>query len=272
MRFHIPSLLIFFSSLYFATANNQNYFFDVGVHRNGNGSNQWNSNPVWAVGSTQKLQWRTTIANYSLFLWQQLPNVNAAQHSKSSIYTKQQGEAELGEFMWQVTPYELNLDLSSVFYVSLGSADVVDFNSGYFNISKASSTSSIDAYGTQLPASSDTSSTTQPPASSSATTTALSGGSSDLKIGLGVGLGLGISLVLAAGAFVVWCLKRRKAAPESVKPEKKEVDGVDFGYSERIQHAELSADSGLQELSDERSERVYEAPGDEQGHGNGRMS
>lgn len=98
---------------------------------------------------------------------------------------------------WLVQTYDLNLDDSPVFllWTNWTTGSPSGFTSAYFNISKATISSSSSSSSSQLTASSSLQlpSGTSP---ASQTQSAINGISSETKIGLGVGLGIGIPLLL----------------------------------------------------------------------------
>lgn len=256
-------LLFYITSTSVHAADANNYFYGVGTHR-GNASDPWGADPVWPLGSEQKITWYTTFSEYVVLLWQELPNGASAQYSATPLLNKTAEDREQGELKWNVTTYELNLDLDQVFYLTLGNgaSDPNTLHSGYFNISRA------------LKASGSTTSSTPKSTSSSSSENASnddSGASSATKIGLGVGLGVGIPLLLALLAFI-WFFKRRsrknhsktEAATDHTSDEKDSYAMKTDPQLNDLRAAELDQHGTLSELPAETV--MHEAPG---GHGDG---
>ena len=204
---------------------------------------------TWTLGSTQDIQWSTSLDSYNISLYQQGTDPPPEQEP-GTIYSKffrpsfskmlklYQGVGSGGAgqqfFKWQVQTYNENLAFSPIYFLWLAPGDPQGFTSHYFNItdqiqdlaSSTSSTSSTFAFtpSTSLASSMTASSLPSTPSQRSSQTpvTPPAGASSNtepLKVGLGVGLGIGIPLVLLAGIWIgLRLVKSRQHSPRDMNP------------------------------------------------------
>ncbi|MCJ1313451.1 hypothetical protein MMC25_007129 [Agyrium rufum] len=186
-------------------------------------------NPVYELFSTQNISWSTDLAFYSISLWQQILDLNAAKLG-GPIYDVVGAEGGVTFTPWTVALQNLSLDDSNVFYLKL--LDTTGANtpvtSHYFNVTNENATttsSSLPITATipiPIPVSSADSprssqSTVVPSSSSSsATSTVISTptpqpiNNHDRSIALGVGLGVGLALLTLAASVAILTYRHRK--------------------------------------------------------------
>ncbi|KAK4494105.1 hypothetical protein PRZ48_014403 [Zasmidium cellare] len=184
-------------------------------------------NLAWSLGTTQKVEWTTTLTSYDMELWQQGIDPGIG-YSLGTVFTANGDGSGDKSFEWTVQTYSTNLTFSPIFFLWLNPNKQDGFSSHYFNITKdpSSSSSSILSTSTSaLPSSTSATSAALVSASataiSSATTTPTASHDSGLTLnaGLGVGLGVGIPLVLIAGVFIgmkVMSQRRRSRRPDEL--------------------------------------------------------
>lgn len=211
-------------------------------------SNNFVANLAFTLGSTQRIQWATTIESYYIALFQQeidppsgrqletIYSMRMKQPTciRASLILRAASEGnETGQqtLSWRVQLYDSSLRDSPVYFLWLNPGADDGFSSHYFNITISSSSASPSSTSSARPSSTTS---TVPPSSvvASPTPSTLSaemptsiptspsrGDSSTpetLKVGLGVGLGIGIPLVLIAGIWIgLQAVKQRKAAHSS---------------------------------------------------------
>ncbi|KAF6238112.1 hypothetical protein HO173_003746 [Letharia columbiana] len=176
-------------------------------------SNNFVANSSWTLGSTQKIQWSTTInSSYYIALFQQSINP-ASGLPLQTIYNVEGGGTGQQSFDWQVQIYNSNLSFSPLYFLWLNPGNPQGFKSNYFIITNQAQSSSSSSSSTAFTSSTSlttsmiaSSSSSTPPQRSSDTAFASPSNASSsteiVKVGLGVGVGIGIPLVLIAGIWI----------------------------------------------------------------------
>ncbi|KAJ5116433.1 hypothetical protein N7456_000781 [Penicillium angulare] len=213
-------------------------------------------NPVYKLGQTVQMRWTTTLASFSIMLW---------QNNNPDYEWVQTDVSDMTSYDWIVSTNQ-NLTAGDVFFFQVRNASNIEdqdelFASHYFNITENSTAttttfSTTSATETTAPTSADASAETISTsislvASSTATATtattatthpALSttkasdatgdnpgkgGLSTNAKIGVGIGAGVGIVLIFAGG--LILCLHRRRL--KSINMSSSQLPGVQNNQS-----------------------------------------
>jgi hypothetical protein len=228
-----------------AQTNAQNFFINPTLP----GPNQaFSANPVWSVGSTQKIKWRTEYENFTINLWQQdLGFQGAGIGPGPTIFctaapflhfvtarklmtpeAKANPDRDADEFDWVVQTFTFDLSESDVFFLWLTTDTPGGITSHYFNITErdTSTSSSSSAATLSTSTSSSSASLTSSSAASAAaqaTNSAESsnsnkGLSSGTKIGIGVGVGFGGAILILLSTVVALMLRKRKKRRQPLPP------------------------------------------------------
>ncbi|KAK3659950.1 hypothetical protein LTR56_000876 [Elasticomyces elasticus] len=237
-------------------------------------------NEVWRKGSTQHIQFETTISKYYIMLYQQ--NDTGHANPVLQVYKSPDNGDGSGQqqFDWVVTNGTSDLSISPFYYLWLSDFNKFLISSHFFNITEeplieatTSSTSSTATLSSSTP--SPTPSTTSTLSTTSiATTTSSAPASTTIPptpttsdkdkvktIGLGVGLGVGITLALLGGIWTTMIIVRRRkspGAPESVQSNQSSHPLHDLSQREP---AELYA--GKPQYQSYKPPGLYEKPGSE---------
>ncbi|KAI1801593.1 hypothetical protein F4811DRAFT_452067 [Daldinia bambusicola] len=191
------------------------------------GPADYSTNPVWTLGEVQTIKFTTTYSNYTIDLWQESSAGNSASAGPSIFQTR---SGAVTQFDWSVQAFEFDLSEFNVFFLWLSPLVTDDPNplsvtSRYFNITRASpssttsssssstatsssSTGTPSSSNTNPPPSSATHSTTSAPAASQ-TADASNGLSAGASAGIGVGAAL-LVIALVAGGFFLWRRRRSR--------------------------------------------------------------
>lgn len=242
-------LLAFILAILGATADDNNLF----IFPTAPGpSNNFVANEAWPEGSTQTIQWTTTLDSYYIALFQQSIDPPSGEqletiystlpsflgHTESLIrFEATENGAGTQKLTWRVQTYDSDLSFSPVYFLWLNPGADDGFSSHYFNITDAGSklssslsssqpssvltSSQSSSQSSSTVTSGNTVSATTTTATSNAAATSPNADSTALKVGLGVGLGIGIPLTLIAGAWVgMKLVKQRVSARQEPVPQK----------------------------------------------------
>lgn len=142
-------------------------------------------NAVFRLDEIVTIKWTTTLSNYSIVFYQNVPGV-AANRGEAAIYSTTDGSG-VQQFRWRVQTYDFSLDDTPVYFFWLSEGEFEDigdpstldstgFTSAYFNITQedtsSSSSSSSTSSSSRLSSSSTRSATLSSTASTSATNAA----------------------------------------------------------------------------------------------------
>ncbi|KAJ5720919.1 uncharacterized protein N7483_008853 [Penicillium malachiteum] len=226
----------------------------------------YTKNPVYTLGQTLQMRWTTTLASFSILLW---------QNDNADYEWVQTDISNLTSYDWIVSTNQ-NLSNGNVFFFQIRNASNLEdqdelFASHYFNITEKSSTAtmspststtqgafqrSAESKSSSVPLVASPTITTTSRALSTETAIATNrsntghhGLSIDTKVGIGVGAGAVGILVFAGGLF--FCLRKRKL-------ESSQVDGSQLNTN-------LFPSADIVDFSDgrtdERPAMIFEAPG-----------
>ncbi|KAL2821475.1 hypothetical protein BJX63DRAFT_217778 [Aspergillus granulosus] len=187
---------------------------------------------VYEVGDVVEISWATTLDVFNVTLWQrqlvQEGNDATGVISGGNIFSTISPTSTLTNISWIVQPYEIDLEKSATFFLSIdaytNTAHSLDYDSwpstgfvsGLFNISSRSSLSSPTPSqpdsGSDAPTSStDTTITDTHPESTNSPETSLTS-TGKIALGLGVGIGTPLITLLAILAYFQVRSARRKYA------------------------------------------------------------
>ncbi|KAF2672361.1 hypothetical protein BT63DRAFT_438172 [Microthyrium microscopicum] len=224
-------------------------------------------NEVWLLGSTQNIQWNTSLTTYNITLWQQNLTAPRATPAETPVLMITDFEPGVNHSMnWIVDHYDLPLEDSPVFKLWLNFSTTNGYTSPYFNITRnASEVTQSTISSSLVSTSSSTSSTTMMPTSKPVN----AGLDVSTRLGLGIGLGIGIPFVMLlciVTGIVFWML--RKKSMKNMGTEEAWLDNQPgnpglsaFKYVDPIYEApndhesyQLGQPSSPAELADQRSE------------------
>ncbi|KAK8165272.1 hypothetical protein BKA80DRAFT_270951 [Phyllosticta citrichinensis] len=191
-------------------------------------SDNFIADPVWEIGSVQRVSWTTTLEAYYIALFHQQINPGSGIQIET-VHTLHSNGSGDQYFDWTVDTYDTNTAASPVFFFWINPGSSEGFTSHYFNVTNetstaASTTSSKSASATPTSISSSLKAMSTPSAAPTTGTTAKApttsvDSNSDSKtssnsnsnsnsnytavsIGLGVGLGVGVPLILLLGVWI----------------------------------------------------------------------
>lgn len=197
----------------------------------------YSSDNIYTVGDVLVVQWVTTQDLYSIWLWQQNMNEEAAvsgpaifsefsliavcpcKPPASNTATASQSGTSSSSYNWTIALQPFDLSLSPVFFLQLGPTGDASASDSttchYFNLTMPDTSTTSTSSSSTSSSYVSTATVTATPTSSSSAAAQTQNGKSDNNqstntLGLGLGLGLGIPLLLALLGGAIYLLRRRK--------------------------------------------------------------